>query len=247
MMGLAYPFRFRREREPARGMVTFAQGADVDAGTLLAVRAGSGDRLVIVGDGDGFLDHADQTRDLILDPARGNWDFFADHPSDYARSSAIEAFLPVPGWDRDTSYTYAARYVLSRAIEHAGREPGATLAQVRDLVFALPEDAVSEVAGHDPGDPQAQRWSFTVLATVTTPLAGIVDRHRSMPPVSIARWLAGSASTILFVRSALPLAAASREVHAIIASILDHAMLSRLDVTGTLVDDVIHPDRPVLQ
>ena len=170
---------------------------------------------------------ADQVRDQLIDPARGNWDFFADHPSDYARSSAIEAFLPDDP-DVCSGYTCASRYVLLRAIQHAGDEPGATLSAVRDLIRDLPPEAVAEAAGHDSGNGHALRWGMTVLAGVRRATHAFADHDRLMPRISIARWLAGSASTILFVRREPGLT--SSEVVAVEASLRDHAMLSRMDV-----------------
>ena len=159
-MNISYPFRFKREREPARPLLTIAEAADLTAAALGAVRAGNGDRLAVFGDGDAITELADLARDRLIDPARGNWDFFADHPSDYARSSAIEAFLP----DDPavcSGYTCASRYVLLRAIEHAGDEPDATLSAVRDLIRDLPPEAVAEAAGHDSGNGHALRWGTT--------------------------------------------------------------------------------------
>ncbi|MGN5376336.1 hypothetical protein [Sphingomonas hankookensis] len=136
-MGICYPFRFRRDPEPARATLTIAAADTLDPASLVAVREGSGQRIAIVGSGEACAMLADQSRDLLIDPARGNWDFFADHVSAYARASAIEAFLP----DDPAicaSYTCASRFVLLRAIEHAGDLPGSSLAAARDLIGALP-------------------------------------------------------------------------------------------------------------
>ena len=161
----SFPFRFRRQPEPTHATLTIAETADLTAAALEAVRAGDGGRLAVFGDGDAIAELADQVRDQLIDPARGNWDFFADHPSDYARSSAIEAFLPDDP-DVCSGYTCASRYVLLRAIQHAGDEPGATLSAVRDLIRDLPPEAVAEAAGHDSGNGHALRWGMTVLAGV---------------------------------------------------------------------------------
>lgn len=164
----------------------------------------------------------------MIDPTHGNWDFFADHPSDYARSSAVEAFLQIDANQGSAGYLYAARYVLLRAITHTGAQPDAMLSGVRDLVRDLPADAVAEVAGHDPGCDHSLRWAMTVLAAVREPLQWIRDHDRRMPKVSIARWLAGPASTLLFVRRDPD--RPDHEIRAVIASLRDHAMLGRLDV-----------------
>jgi hypothetical protein len=225
-MNISYPFRFKREREPARPLLTIAEAADLTAAALGAVRAGNGDRLAVFGDGDAITELADLARDRLIDPARGNWDFFADHPSDYARSSAIEAFLP----DDPavcSGYTCASRYVLLRAIEHAGDEPDATLSAVRDLIRDLPPEAVAEAAGHDSGNGHALRWGMTVLAGVRRATHAFADHDRLMPRISIARWLAGSASVVLFVRREH--SQSSNEADAIVASLRDHAMLARLE------------------
>ena len=68
----------------------------------------------------------------------------------------------------------------------------------------------------------------TVLASVRRATHAFADHDRLMPRISIARWLAGSASTILFVRREPGLT--SSEVVAVEASLRDHAMLSRMDV-----------------
>jgi hypothetical protein len=223
----SFPFRFRRQPEPTHATLTIAETADLTEAALEAVRAGDGGRLAVFGDGDAIAELADQVRDQLIDPARGNWDFFADHPSNYARSSAIEAFLPDDP-DVCSGYTCASRYVLLRAIQHAGDEPGATLSAVRDLIRDLPPEAVAEAAGHDSGNGHALRWGMTVLAGVRRATHAFADHDRLMPRISIARWLAGSASTILFVRREPGLT--SSEVVAVEASLRDHAMLSRMDV-----------------
>lgn len=227
-MGVSYPFHFRREPEPDRARLSIVDPPTLLPDALRDVRAGSGDRIVVVGAGDAVTALADQTRDLMIDPTHGNWDFFADHPSDYARSSAVEAFVPIDAKRRDASYLYVARYVLLRAITHIGGQPGAMLSRVRDLVRDLPADAVAEVAGHDPGCDDSLRWAMTVLAAVREPLQWIRDHDRRTPKVSIARWLAGPASTLLFVRRGPD--RPDHEIRVIITSLRDHAMLGRIDV-----------------
>ena len=71
-------------------------------------------------------------------------------------------------------------------------------------------------------------FDLTVLAGVRRATHAFADHDRLMPRISIARWLAGSASTILFVRREPGLT--SSEVVAVEASLRDHAMLSRMDV-----------------
>ncbi|MCE3519130.1 hypothetical protein LXJ58_30740, partial [Escherichia coli] len=78
------------------------------------------------------------------------------------------------------------------------------------------------------GNGHALRWGMTVLAGVRRATHAFADHDRLMPRISIARWLAGSASTILFVRREPGLT--SSEVVAVEASLRDHAMLSRMDV-----------------
>ena len=98
-MRIEYPFRFRRAPEPARPTLTIVGEADFDSvllGDLIdGVRQGGGNRLVIIDTHNELIAaHADTERDQLIDPARGNWDFFADHPSEYALSSAVESFVP---------------------------------------------------------------------------------------------------------------------------------------------------------
>lgn len=226
-MGNIYPFRFRREPEPdvPRLVLLDADDDALDpAAVLAAARAGKGDRIAVFGDIATIAGLADQTSDLLIDPARGNWDFFADHVSAYARASAVEAFLPDDP-KICSSYTGASRYVLLRALEHAGTLPGTGLATPRDLIRALPSEAVAEVAGHDPANGHALRWAMTVLAGVRQATHMIADHDSRLPRVSIARWLRGPAATILFV--AVP-DTPTRETDAIRASLADHAMLARL-------------------
>lgn len=227
-MGISYPFRFQREPEPARTRLTIAEPDTLLADTLRAVRKGNGDRIVVIGTGDAFTALADQTRDLMIDPARGNWDFFADHPSSYARSSAVEALIPIDPRELDPSWRYASRYVLMRAVDHVGLQPGAMLSGVRDLVRDLPPDAIAELAGHDPTCRKALRWAETVLAGVRTPLQSIADHDPRMPKTSIMRWLAGPASALLFVHRDPD--RPDHEPQAVVASLRDHAMLGRIDV-----------------
>lgn len=228
-MGNIYPFRFRREPEPEpdvpRLVLLDAYDDALDpAAVLAAARAGKGDRIAVFGDIATIAGLADQTSDLLIDPARGNWDFFADHVSAYARASAVEAFLPDDP-KICSGYTGASRYILLRALEHAGNLPGAGLAVARDLIRALPPEVVAEVAGHDPANGHALRWAMTVLAGVRQATHMIADHDPSLPRVSIARWLRGPAATILFV--AVP-DTPTRETDAIRASLADHAMLARL-------------------
>jgi hypothetical protein len=237
-MGISYPFRFQREPEPARTRLTIAEPDTLLADTLRAVRKGNGDRIVVIGTGDAFTALADQTRDLMIDPARGNWDFFADHPSSYARSSAVEALIPIDPRDLDPSWRYASRYVLMRAVDHVDLQPGAMLSGVRDLVRDLPPDAIAELAGHDPACGQALRWAETVLAGVRTPLQSIADHDPRMPKTSIMRWLAGPASALLFVHRDPD--RPDHEPQAVVASLRDHAMLGRIDV------DMIFPTSGLL-
>ncbi|MEP9403586.1 type IV secretion protein [Sphingomonas sp. VNH70] len=226
-MGNIYPFRFRREPEPDTPRLCILDADDdvVDpAPALAAARAGSGDRFAVFGDIAALARFADPEHDLLIDPARGNWDFFTDHVSAYARASAVEAFLPDDP-KICSSYTGASRYVLLRALEHAGTLPGTGLATPRDLIRALPSEAVAEVAGHDPANGHALRWAMTVLAGVRQATHMIADHDPRLPRVSIARWLGGPATIILFV--AVP-DAPTREIAAIRASLDDHAMLARL-------------------
>ncbi|MGT2516978.1 type IV secretion protein (plasmid) [Sphingomonas panni] len=226
-MGTVHPFRFRREPEPDMPRLLFLDADDdaVDpAPVLSAVRTGHGDRLAVFGGIATIGGLADPDRDLLIDLARGNWDFFADHVSAYARSGAVEAFLPDDP-KICSSYTGASRYVLLRALEHAAERPGASLAVARDLIRALPPEVVAEVAGHDPANGHALRWGMTVLAGARQATHPIADHDPSLPRVSIARWLRGPAATILFV--AVP-DTPTRETDAIRASLADHAMLARL-------------------
>jgi len=107
------------------------------------------------------------------------------------------------------------------------------LSGVRDLVRDLPPDAIAELAGHDPTCGQALRWAETVLAGVRTPLQWIADHDPRMPKTSIERWLAGPASTLLFVRR--DRGRPDQELQAVLASLRDHAMLERIDVEMTTV------------
>lgn len=47
-MGVSYPFRFRREPEPDRPRLSIVDPAALVPDALCAVRAGSGDRIVVV-------------------------------------------------------------------------------------------------------------------------------------------------------------------------------------------------------
>lgn len=59
--------------------------ADILTDLIVQTRAGNG-RLVVVDEDEGLpARFADPDIDLLLDPARGNWDFFADHDGDHDR------------------------------------------------------------------------------------------------------------------------------------------------------------------
>lgn len=58
---------------------------------LTQARRGRG-RLMIVDEGSQLARlHAAQDADLLIDPAKGNWDFFADHITQYELACAGEA------------------------------------------------------------------------------------------------------------------------------------------------------------
>lgn len=237
-MRIEFPFRFRREPEPARPTLTIVgEEADVDSVLLSdlidGVRHGSGNRLVIIDTDNGLIAaHANTERDQLIDPARGIWDFFADHPSEYALSSAVESFVPTTD-QRHAAWFYAARFVLLWQIQALADQPGASLAQLREAVRGLTGEQIAVQAGYDPHEDQALRWAETVRATVLNGIDRVRARDPRMPLVSVGRWFQGQASSILFVRAGEALATASREVHAVVAAVRDHAMLARVDVTTT--------------
>ncbi|MGR6331362.1 type IV secretion system DNA-binding domain-containing protein [Sphingomonas sp. XXL09] len=237
-MRIEYPFRFRRAPEPARPTLTIVGEADFDSvllGDLIdGVRQGGGNRLVIIDTDNGLIAaHADTERDQLIDPARGTWDFFADHPSEYALSSAVESFVPTTD-QRHAAWFYAARFVLLWQIQALADQPGASLAQLREAVRGLTAEQIAVQAGYDPHEEQARRWAETVRATVLNGIDRVRPRDPRMPLVSVGRWFQGPASSILFVRAGEPLDQASREAHAAIAAVCDHAMLARVDVVRAL-------------
>ncbi|WP_298807990.1 type IV secretion system DNA-binding domain-containing protein [uncultured Sphingomonas sp.] len=234
-MRIDYPFRFRRAPEPVRPTLTIVgEEADVDSallGDLIdGVRRSGGNRLVTVDTDNGLIAaHADPDRDQLIDPARGNWDFFADHPSEYALSSAVESFVPTTD-QRHAAWFYAARFVLLWQIQALADQPGASLAQLREAVRGLTAEQIAVQAGYDPNGEQARRWAETVRATVLNGIDRVRARDPHMPLVSVGRWFSAPDSAILFIRAGEPLTTAPREVHAALASIRDHAMLARIDV-----------------
>ena len=63
-MGICYPFRFRRDPEPARATLTIAAADTLDPASLVAVREGSGQRIAIVGSGEACAMRGDRAGEV---------------------------------------------------------------------------------------------------------------------------------------------------------------------------------------
>lgn len=136
--------------------------ADVVAGHIATARAGR-QRLVIVDEGSGLtLRYPDHDRDRLIEPARGNWDFFADHITEYEMTAGSEAILSVT--DTPARAYNAASCVLAEILWRQADEIGAGLWDVSHDVRGLGYASLAEAMQLDLDDPDETRVGWQTLA-----------------------------------------------------------------------------------
>lgn len=160
-----------------------------------------GERLVIIDNGyDLPSTIADPQIDLLLDPAFGNWDFFADHLSHQDFARAAEAITASP--DGGLFFHQVTALLVEEFLHSEAGEPGGSLAGVRKRALSLQPGEVRswlerlELASGD----EADRLSFSVLAYLVLSCS-FCPYEGKRPRVSVRRWLAGAPGSILFMAS----------------------------------------------
>jgi len=166
---------------------------------LVGLARRDGERVVIIDTGyDLPSTIADQQVDLLLNPAFGNWDFFADHRSNEDFARAAEAITASP--DGGLFFHHVTALLVEEFLHSEASEPHGSLAGVRQRALSLQPGQVRswlERLDLASGD-EADRLSFSVLAYLV--LSCSFQPHEGkMPRVSLRRWLSGAAGSILFM------------------------------------------------
>ncbi|TCP32396.1 type IV secretion system DNA-binding domain-containing protein [Sphingomonas sp. BK235] len=158
-----------------------------------------GERLVIIDNGHDLPSAvADPQVDLLLDPAFGNWDFFADHLSHQDFARAAEAITASP--DGGQFFHQVTALLVEEFLHSEAGEPAGSLDGVRQRALSLQPGQVRswlerlELASGD----EADRLSFSVLAYLVLSCS-FCPYEGKRPRVSLRRWLAGTRGSILFM------------------------------------------------
>jgi len=205
-------------------MTTVLQGTvDTLTATLLhqpiaRARAGFG-RLVVIDDGADLADRfADPVRDLVIDPARGNWDFFADHDGEDDMARAARAIIAVPGMGQ--WFAQIAGLILEEILHDVADEPSAQLFEVGCRIRAFADESGFERMrrlGFERGsyDDRAVQTACASLRSLTN----FTARDHETPAVSFGEWLAQSPGGVIFINAGEP-SRACRSVAAAFACLL---------------------------
>lgn len=196
--------------------------ADILTDLIVQTRAGNG-RLVVVDEDEGLpARFADPDIDLLLDPARGNWDFFADHDGDHDRDMTRAADAITAGTDVEPAALGLARRIIAELLHDVTRYSGADLYALSERIRTIGCDGViawmAALGLADDGDRERTAWT---VRAILADAGGFVRRDPRMPPVGIRRWFAGSPRRILFIAAGEP-HGACRSVAAAVACIVAH-------------------------
>ena len=163
---------------------------------LTQARRGCG-RLMVVDEGSQLARlHAAQDTDFLLDPAIGNWDFFADHLTQHEIAYAAEAILRSDGV---ASEIYnAVSCVLADMLWEVAAKPGARLRDVPGRVRAFGYESMANAMRLDLDTATDTRAGWTALARLQED-AGRFAAGTSSTPTSIRRWLTTSPRSVLFL------------------------------------------------
>jgi hypothetical protein len=165
---------------------------------LTQARRGRG-RLMIVDEGSQLARlHAAQNADLLIDPAKGNWDFFADHLTQYELACASEAILRSDGL-APTIYK-GLTCVLGEMICDVAGKPGARLHDVSTKVRAFGYQSMTDAMRLDLDVSTDTRACWMALAHLQED-AGRFAAGTSSTTTSIRRWLATSPRSVLFLNA----------------------------------------------
>lgn len=191
---------------------------------LTQARQGRG-RLMIVDEGSQLTRlHAIQDTDLLLDPAKGNWDFFADHISEHELVCAGEAILRSDGLAPKVFNELTC--VLGEMMWNVAGTLGAGLHNLSTKVRAFEYQSLADALGLNLEVPTDIRVGWTALARLQED-AGRFAVATSPPSTSLRRWLIKSPRSVLFLKAGAGVDdGACRSAQAAIDSV------SRLEVTA---------------
>lgn len=198
--------------------------ADILELLLTLARQGRG-RLMIVDEGSELTRlHAIQDTDLLLDPAKGNWDFFADHITEHELVCACEAILRSDGLA--PKVLNGLTCVLGEMMWNVASNPGARLHNLSTKVRAFEYQSLADALGLDLEVPTDVRAGWMALARLQED-AGRFAVATSPASTSLRRWLTKSPRSVLFLKAGAGVDdGACRSVQAAIDCV------SRLEVTA---------------
>ena len=165
---------------------------------LTQARRGRG-RLMIVDEGSQLAClHADQDADLLIDPAIGNWDFFADHITQHELACAGEAILRSDGLAPNVYNGLTC--VLGEIIWDVAGKPGAQLHDVSAKVRAFGYQTMADAMRLNLDVSTDTRAGWLPLARLQEDAGRFAAGTRSAT-TSIRRWLTKSPRSVLFLNA----------------------------------------------
>lgn len=172
--------------------------ADILELLLNQARQGRG-RLMIVDEGSQLTRlQAIQDTDLLLDPVKGNWDFFADHVTQLELACAGEAILRSDGLEPIIYNRLTC--VLGEMIWDVAGRPGARLHDVSEKVRAFGYQSMADAMRLDLDVSTDNRAGWMALARLQED-AGRFAAGTSSTTTSIRRWLTTSPRSVLFLNA----------------------------------------------
>ncbi|WP_242121224.1 type IV secretion system DNA-binding domain-containing protein [Sphingomonas lacusdianchii] len=167
---------------------------------LIGLAREGGDRLVIVDEGDGMTAAlADINEDLLIDSTRGNWDFYADHPTEMDKAHAAEAMIPSQGIE--PAVFNQATCLLTEILCDFGWDYHGHLSRVSEHIRGLEYESIADHFRLDVSNEDDTARAFTIAALLNEAAGRFTARDPRVPRVSIARWLASSPAAILFINA----------------------------------------------
>lgn len=156
------------------------------------------ERVVIVDEGSQLARGLfDPDRDVLIDPSRGNWDFFADYGSEYELACAGETMLRSKGVP--TRAYNGASCILSGILWEEAGEPGAGLRTISDKIRGLGYATVADDLRLDLDRAEDTRVGWAALARLQEDAGRFAARCPTLPYVSLRRWIADPRGAVLFV------------------------------------------------
>ncbi len=156
------------------------------------------ERVVIVDEGSQLArGYSDPDRDVLIDPSRGNWDFFADYGSEYELACAGEMMLRPKGVPK-RAYN-GASCILSRILWEEAGEPCAGFRTISDKIRGLGYATVADDLRLDLDKAEDTRVGWAALARLQEDAGRFAARCPTLPYVSLRRWIAGPRGAVLFI------------------------------------------------